>query len=73
LPFGTECGSFPAPKSGKFKNLVIIKITRPKQKKRKIGTIFSPKGGLGQVPKGPLAQSAVVYKKDFLRNFDEHG
>jgi hypothetical protein len=29
------------------------------KKKEKIGTIFCPKGGLGQVPKGPLAQSAV--------------
>jgi hypothetical protein len=35
---------------------------RPKQKKRKIGTIFCPKGGLGQIPKAPLAQSAVVNK-----------
>jgi hypothetical protein len=31
------------------------------KKKEKIGTIFCPKGGLGQVPKGPLAQSAVIY------------
>jgi hypothetical protein len=51
------------------------------KKKEKIGTIFCPKGGLavnftrvilifslGQVPNGPLAQSAVIYliKKVFL-------
>jgi hypothetical protein len=36
-----------------FKNLVIIKITRPKQKKRKIGTIFWEQTFRFVTPKGP--------------------
>jgi hypothetical protein len=57
LPFGTECGNllFYPEKTSVFRPFGLV----PAQTK-KIGTIFCTKGGLGQVPKGPLAQSEVI-------------